>query len=44
MADDGSKQSASIWPLVKFAFKVMWDGNELIFQEVSGLSAETTPI
>lgn len=44
MADDGSKQSASIWPLVKFAFKVMWDGNEIVFQEVSGLNAETTPI
>src|SRR5579862_32350 len=44
MADDGSKQSASIWPLVKFAFKVMWDGKEIIFQEVSGLNAETTPI
>jgi phage tail-like protein len=44
MADDGSKQSASIWPLVKFAFKVMWDGTEIIFQEVSGLAAETTPI
>jgi phage tail-like protein len=44
MADDGSQQSASIWPLVKFAFKVMWDGTEIIFQEVSGLAAETTPI
>lgn len=41
MADDGSKQSSATWPLVKFAFKVMWDGAELIFQEVTGLSSET---
>ena len=44
MADDGSAQSAATWPLVKFAFKVMWDGAELIFQEVTGLSAETQVI
>ena len=47
MADlktDGSGQSANIWPLVKFAFKVQWDGTEIIFQEVSGLSSETQVI
>ncbi|MCF6405969.1 phage tail protein [Chitinophaga filiformis] len=27
--------------MVKFSFKVMWDGAELIFQEVTGLSSET---
>lgn len=40
MADDGSTQAATTWPLVKFAFQVQWDGAELIFQEVSGLNAE----
>lgn len=41
---DGSTQSAAIWPLVKFSFKVMWDKDEIIFQEVSGLSSETQVI
>ena len=41
MPDDGASQSQTIWPLVKFSFKVMWDGAELIFQEVTGLSSET---
>ncbi len=44
MADDGSKQSAATWPLVKFAFQVKWDDAEFIFQEVSGLSSETQVI
>ncbi|HEU4554845.1 MAG TPA: phage tail protein [Chitinophaga sp.] len=47
MADlktDGSTQSANIWPLVKFSFKVVWDTTEIIFQEVSGLSSETQVI
>jgi phage tail-like protein len=44
MADDGSSQSQTVWPLVKFSFKVMWDGAELIFQEVTGLSSETQVI
>ncbi|MFL9482809.1 phage tail protein [Chitinophagaceae bacterium LWZ2-11] len=44
MADDGSAQSASIWPLVKFSFQVKWDDAELIFQEVTGLSSETQVI
>jgi phage tail-like protein len=44
MADDGSAQSQTVWPLVKFSFKVMWDGAELIFQEVTGLSSETQVI
>ena len=44
MADDGSAQSAAIWPLVKFSFQVKWDDAEIIFQEVTGLSAETQVI
>lgn len=44
MADDGSAQSAATWPLVKFSFKLMWDGNEFIFQEVTGLNSETQVI
>ncbi|WP_196893059.1 phage tail protein [Aureivirga marina] len=44
MADDGSKQSATIWPLPKFYFKVKWDDKELSFQEVSGLETETQVI
>lgn len=44
MADDGSKQSQSIWPLPKFYFRVnigVLVGN---FQEVSGLDAQTQVI
>ncbi len=44
MADDGSKQSTATWPLVRFSFQVMWDGKEIIFQEVTGLSSETQVI
>jgi folate-dependent tRNA-U54 methylase TrmFO/GidA len=42
MADDNSAQSKDTWPLVKFSFQVKWDDQELIFQEVTGLSSETT--
>ena len=41
MADDGSAQSTSAWPMAKFYFKVMWDSTEIAFQEVSGLDTET---
>ena len=44
MAEDGSEQSATTWPLIKFAFQVLWDGKEIIFQEVTGLSSETQVI
>ena len=45
MADDGSKQSSSIWPLPKFKFTVDFgDGSSVSFQEVSGLSAEAQTI
>ena len=41
MADDGSAQSTTIWPLPKFYFQVKWDTAVLSFQEVSGLDVET---
>lgn len=44
MADDGSAQSTTVWPLPKFYFKVDLGGTEGHFREVSGLSAESTPI
>lgn len=44
MADDGSAQSKTLWPLPKFYFQVKWDSNVLSFQEVSGLSTETQAI
>jgi phage tail-like protein len=44
MADDGSKQSANVWPLPKFSFKVEWDNNEMCFQEVSGLDIQSEEI
>lgn len=44
MADDGSAQSTTVWPLVKFSFQVKIAGTELVFQEVTGLSAESQVI
>lgn len=44
MADDGSAQSSSVWPLPKFHFQVKWDDSEVAFQEVSGLDIETEPL
>ena len=44
MADDGSAQSQTNWPLVRFQFRVVYDNMEFIFQEVTGLSAETQVI
>lgn len=35
----GDKQDA-VWPLPKFFFQVEWDGNQISFQEVTGLDAE----
>ncbi|WP_075187441.1 phage tail protein [Teredinibacter haidensis] len=40
MADDGSAQSANVWPIPKFHFQVKWDSEVLSFQEVSGLDVE----
>jgi phage tail-like protein len=44
MADDGSAQSATVWPIPKFRFEVKWDSDVMSFQEVSGLDVEAEPI
>lgn len=44
MADDGSAQSQTVWPLPKFYFQVKWDSNEMSFQEISGLDIEAQTI
>lgn len=44
MADDGSQQSTSIWPMPKFYFQVKWDSAVMSFEEVSGLDVEAQPI
>lgn len=44
MADDGSAQSKTVWPLPKFYFQVKWGDQEMSFQEVSGLDMEAQPI
>ena len=44
MADDGSAQSTTVWPLPKFYFQVKWGDQEMSFQEVSGLDMEAQPI
>ena len=44
MADDGSAQSTSVWPIPKFRFEVKWDSAVMSFQEVSGLDVEAQPI
>jgi len=44
MADDGSAQSKTLWPIPKFSFEVKWDSNVMSFQEISGLDIEAQPI
>ena len=44
MADDGSAQSTSTWPLPRFHFEVKWADRVMSFQEVSGLDAEAQTI
>ena len=44
MADDGSAQSTSVWPIPKFHFQVKWDSEIMSFQEVSGLDVEAQVI
>ena len=44
MAEDGSAQSTSVWPLPKFHFQVKWDSEVMSFQEVSGLDVESQTI
>lgn len=41
MSDDGSKQSANVWPTPKFYFQVTMVGEEFSFQEASGLDVNT---
>lgn len=44
MADDGSAQSTSVWPLPKFHFQVKWDATVMSFQEISGLDIQSEEI
>jgi len=44
MADDGSAQSKTVWPMPKFSFQVNWESTVMSFQEVSGLDIESQPI
>jgi len=44
MADEGTGQSTSVWPLPKFHFQVKWDAEVMSFQEVSGLDMEAQVI
>ncbi len=44
MADDGASQSASVWPMPKFYFRVKWDSEEMSFQEISGLDIQSEEI
>lgn len=44
MADDGSAQSTTVWPLPKFHFMVKIGDMQVPFREVSGLNVESTPI
>ncbi|OGS89106.1 MAG: phage tail protein [Gallionellales bacterium GWA2_59_43] len=44
MADDGSAQSAAVWPMPKLHFQVKWDANVMSFQEVSGLDIQSEEI
>lgn len=44
MPDDGAEQSTTLWPMPKFYFSVTWGGNEIAFQEVSGLDVQSEEI
>ncbi|WP_299772774.1 phage tail protein [uncultured Tateyamaria sp.] len=44
MTDDDSPQSQNIWPLPAFYFQVTMAGEDMTFQEVSGLDVESQPI
>lgn len=44
MADDGSAQSKTVWPVPKFYFQVNWESAVMTFQEVSGIDIESQPI
>lgn len=44
MADDGSAQSTTVWPVPKFRFSVTWDSAVMSFNEISGLDVEAQPV
>jgi phage tail-like protein len=44
MADNGASQAATTWPLVKFQFSVKIGSDDILFQEVTGLTSETQVI
>jgi phage tail-like protein len=44
MPNDQDKQQPSTWPLVKFTFNVRIGNTDILFQEVTGLNAETQVI
>ena len=44
MAEDGSTQSANIWPMPKFHFLVKWGDAQMSFQEVTGLEVKSDEI
>ena len=44
MADDGSAQSPTVWPLPRLWFQVKWGSEVLAFQEVSGLDIEAVNV
>lgn len=44
MPETDKEQSKSAWPLVKFTFRVKIGDTEILFQEVTGLNAETQVI
>ena len=44
MADDGSTQSTTEWPIQKFLFELKWDSEVMAFHEISGLDVESQPI
>lgn len=44
MADNGSAQAATTWPLVRFQFSIKIGDTEFAAQEVSGLNSETQVI
>lgn len=44
MAEDGSTQSANIWPMPKFHFLVKWGDVQMSFQEVTGLEVKADEI
>ena len=44
MAEDGSTQHATLWPMPKFHFEVKWGNDVMSFQEVTNLDAQSDEI